>query len=217
MLRVPKEFLMLAMIFVLIASGCQRAPVIVKIGIVGPYEGRYRSIGYDVIYSARLAVREVNQAGGIGHYRLGLVALDDFGDPEMARQTARAMVVDPGVVAVIGHWLEETTKSASPLYEGAGLAFLPVPSKELEASDPAHLSPQFRADYAELTPFDEVAGPWAGPAYDAMQLVIASMTASWEDRGQIDRLGVSMAADKLMYSVSGSEIAWPDGGASDSK
>ncbi|HFC11696.1 MAG TPA: hypothetical protein ENJ56_02535, partial [Anaerolineae bacterium] len=37
---------------------------VVKIGLVAPFEGEQRVIGYDVIYATRLAVRQVNTAGG---------------------------------------------------------------------------------------------------------------------------------------------------------
>ena len=69
---------------VVVATGCQKTDPVVKIGLVAPFEGRYRPIGYDVIYSARLAVREINAAGGIDGHRVALVALDDGGDPQLA-------------------------------------------------------------------------------------------------------------------------------------
>ena len=101
----------------MVVSGCSIAPPVVKIGLVGPFTGRHRVIGYDVIYSARLAVREINESGGIGRYRVALVALDDFGDPELARENALTLSRDPAVVAVVGHWLPETTLAANPIYD----------------------------------------------------------------------------------------------------
>ena len=67
-------------------TGCQSVAPVAKVALVAPFEGAQRAVGYDVIYSARLAVREINEAGGIGGYRVSLVALDDGGDPELARQ-----------------------------------------------------------------------------------------------------------------------------------
>jgi hypothetical protein len=156
-------------------ASCATAPPVVKIGLVGPFEGRHRAVGYDVIYSARLAVREINAAGGIGGYRLALVALDDGGDPELAAQIAASLVLDEAVVAVIGHWLPETTAAAAPIYQAAGLHFIAGGQYPYELADPAHLSPAFREAYAAVTPFDETAGPYAGPAYAAMQAIFADM------------------------------------------
>ena len=95
----------------------------VKIGLVGPFEGRYRDTGYAVIYGARLAVREANQRG-VGGYGLELLSLDDSGEAGMAATQARKMATDPQVVAVVGHWLDETTLAAAPEYAREGLPLL---------------------------------------------------------------------------------------------
>jgi ABC-type branched-subunit amino acid transport system substrate-binding protein len=95
----------------------------VKIGLVGPFEGRYRDTGYEVIYAVRLAVREANQRGLAG-YGLELLGLDDSGDPQLAVTQAEKMATDPEVVGVVGHWLDETTLAAAPAYSAAGLPLL---------------------------------------------------------------------------------------------
>lgn len=96
----------------------------VKIGLVAPFEGRYRYVGYDVIYAVRLALREANEAGGVEGYYVELVAYDDGADPAMAAQQARKLDVDPDVVAALGHFREETTAAASSTYADAGLPLL---------------------------------------------------------------------------------------------
>ncbi len=101
-------------------------PAIIKIGLVAPFEGRYRYIGYDAIYAARLAVREINAAGGIEGYRLVLVSYDDRHDPALARTMARNLIVDPDVVAVVGHYRQATTVAAQPHYAEQSLPLLAV-------------------------------------------------------------------------------------------
>ncbi|MBN1811285.1 MAG: ABC transporter substrate-binding protein [Anaerolineae bacterium] len=93
----------------------------VKIGLVAPFEGRYRYVGYDVIYAARLAVREANAAGGVDGYGVELVAYDDGADPAMAVEQARKLVVDPEVVVAVGHFRAETTAAAADAYAEAGI------------------------------------------------------------------------------------------------
>ncbi len=93
----------------------------VKIGLVAPFEGRYRYVGYDVIYAVRLALQEANAAGGVGGYSVELVAYDDGADVEMAVEQARKLAVDPAVVAAIGHFREETTRAALSAYAEAGI------------------------------------------------------------------------------------------------
>jgi ABC-type branched-subunit amino acid transport system substrate-binding protein len=92
-----------------------------KIGLVAPFEGRYRYVGYDVIYAVRLALREANAAGGVGGYSVELVAYDDGGDPAMAFEQARKLAVDPQVVAAIGHFREATTAAALGGYAESGI------------------------------------------------------------------------------------------------
>src|SRR3972149_3971871 len=86
----------------------------IKIGLVAPFEGRYREIGEEVIYSARLAVREANANGGLGGYSVELMAFDDGGDPAQAEEQARKLATDPQVVGVIGNWLDSTTTADPP-------------------------------------------------------------------------------------------------------
>jgi ABC-type branched-subunit amino acid transport system substrate-binding protein len=190
---VPKIGLLLTLAIVIMAIGCSHSPPVAKIGLVGPFTGRHRDIGYDVIYSARLAVREINESGGIGPYRLALVALDDFGDPELARANALTLTRDPAVVAVIGHWLPETTQSATPIYNWAKVPFIDTGEQPFGYQDPAILPLAFSHNYAELTPFDEVAGPYAASGYDAVQLVKSAMEQIEDERGSITRTSLTVA------------------------
>ena len=109
----------------MLSTGCSPLVVrpTVKIGLVAPFEGRYRYIGYEVIYAARLAIREANAAGGVQGYSVELVAYDDGGDPAMAGEQARKLAVDPEVVAAVGHFRTDTTVTALESY---ALAEMPL-------------------------------------------------------------------------------------------
>ena len=93
----------------------------VKIGLVAPFEGRYRYVGYDAIYAVRLALREVNQRGGVSGYGVTLVAYDDRGEPAMAAEQVRKLAVDPDVLGALGHFRDPTTAAALSAYGQAGL------------------------------------------------------------------------------------------------
>ncbi len=173
--------------WVWLLSGCGSVDPVVKIGLAAPFEGRHREIGYDVIYSARMAVREINAAGGIGGYRVSLVAVDDGGDPETAAAVAASLVIDPAVVVVVGHWLPESNAAAAPLYESSGMAFIRGGEGRFQPSAAADLPAEFRQRYQEITPFDEEAGPLAGPAYDAFQLIWEAMATASADEGAVNR------------------------------
>ena len=108
---------------------------VIKIGLVAPFEGRYREIGEEIIYAVRLAVREANKAGGVDGYSVELMAFDDGGDPAQAEEQARKLGTDPQVVGVIGDWLEATTLTAAPVFASAGIPFLATTaSPDLEPS-----------------------------------------------------------------------------------
>jgi branched-chain amino acid transport system substrate-binding protein len=97
---------------------------LLKIGLVAPFEGRFRARGYAVLYAVKLAVRQWNEAGGAGGYRLELVALDDGGDPAVAVGQVRELAVDRDVLGVLGHFTEETTLAAAPEYAAQELPLL---------------------------------------------------------------------------------------------
>ncbi|MFN2270375.1 MAG: ABC transporter substrate-binding protein [Anaerolineae bacterium] len=148
------RLLLLASCFLLLAScafpGAVRPTV--KIGLVAPFEGRYRYVGYDVIYAVRLAVREVNAAGGVGGYSVELVAYDDGADAAhaeaMAVEQARKLAVDPEVVAVIGHFRPETTAAAADAYAEASIPLI----------SPGLIDPYADAAAGELLRYLEEAG-----------------------------------------------------------
>jgi ABC-type branched-subunit amino acid transport system substrate-binding protein len=185
---------------ILLLTACTSVEPVVKIALVGPFEGQGRAVGYDVIYSARLAVRQVNESGGIGGYRVSLVALDDGGDPELARQVAESLVIDPAVVAVVGHWEMETTETAVPIYTAAGLPIIATGAPPIGQYDAALLPADFIQAYEAVTPFEETAGPYAAAAYDAFQLLWQAMAVAAENNGEIDRTAVAHALNGLTYN-----------------
>lgn len=208
MWNVAAKFLGLSLLVIMLA-GCASVDPVVKIGLVAPFEGRHRAIGYDALYSARLAVREINTAGGVGGHRLALVALDDRGDAQLARDAAASLLVDPGVVAVVGHFLPETTAAARAVFDAGGLPLVAMGEPPFAATDPAQLPADFRDAYAAVTPFDETAGPYAGPTYDAVGLLAAALAVAEESSGTITRASVQEALGSLEYEGVTGEITWP--------
>jgi ABC-type branched-subunit amino acid transport system substrate-binding protein len=76
----------------------------VRIALLGPFEGRYREIGYNALYAVRLAL------AGSGQANIELLAVDDGGGaPASAADRARALQSDPRVLAVIALGYDATT------------------------------------------------------------------------------------------------------------
>lgn len=131
-----KRALAFAMSVVLAATpGCTPTPPRheVRIALVAPFEGRQRAVGYAVFPGLREAIRE--HAGAAA--RVSFVAYNDDGDADAAERAARAVVLDPDVVAVIGHFGAGTTRRAAQIYADAGLPFIAFSSAEGPAPAPA--------------------------------------------------------------------------------
>ncbi len=96
-------------------------PPMLKIGLVAPFEGLHRPLGYEALFGVKLALQERNQGEGLNGYRIELVALNDFDDPVEAEIQARALVADPDVMGVVGHLSSATTLTALPIYQEAQL------------------------------------------------------------------------------------------------
>lgn len=125
--RPSRVLICLCLALALLASGCTAVgstrPV-VKIGLVAPFEGLHRALGYEVLYAVKLAIRQYDAVGGQGGPLVELVALDDTQDPFHAAEQARELTLDPNVVGVVGHLSRATTVSALPEYHRAGVALV---------------------------------------------------------------------------------------------
>ncbi|GAB4480950.1 MAG: hypothetical protein Kow00124_28190 [Anaerolineae bacterium] len=150
-------------------TGCvAQVPQTVRIGLVAPFEGRWREMGYDIIPAARLAVREWAARVGPGGVAVELVAYDDQGDPTLAVEQARRLAADPAVRVVIGHWRDETTRAALPVYAERGLPLVTFSAAEIDHSPGVYnLAPAEAAlreaarRWAESQPEDwQIVDPW---------------------------------------------------------
>ena len=101
------------------------AAEVIKIGHVAPLTGGIAHLGKDNENGARMAVEEINAAGGLKvgdkTYKLDLVAEDDKADPKEGTLAAQK-IVDSGAVAVVGHLNSGTTIPASKIYADVNMA-----------------------------------------------------------------------------------------------
>ena len=129
----------------IILTGCTATRPTVKIGLVAPFEGAQRALGYEVLYAVKLALQERNDQGGVGGFGIELVALSDDGQPANAVRQAQALAVDPGVVGVLGPWQTATAQAAAPAFAQAGL---PVVAPAALPDETLRLSPGVYRLYA---------------------------------------------------------------------
>jgi hypothetical protein len=88
--------------FSVVLSACAiiRTEPLHKIALLAPFEGQARAIGYNALYAVRLGLTENNDTA------LNLLAIDDGGTVELARQRAQAIRQDDSVqiVFVLGEF-----------------------------------------------------------------------------------------------------------------
>jgi hypothetical protein len=162
----------------------------VKIGLSAPFEGRYRDVGYEALHAVRLAVRERNEAGGVGsRYYVELVALNDLNEPAEALQKAREMAVDEDIMGVLGGLSIETARAAAPEYERLGLAFLASPGEWSGGQAPWGGDPERTSRYLELSG-GAPPGPIAAWAYVQALFLLDALDAASLDTGRPTRPAV---------------------------
>ena len=152
-----------SLLALLLTAGTVTQPTI-KLGLVAPFEGQDRAVGYEVIWAVRLAVREANEQALVPGYGLELVALDDMGDERRAQEQADKLAADPQVVAVLGHWLQATTAAVSEGYATAGLPLLAAGGVEPDLA--AGRLPLWNADDCLLRSSQGCLEDWAGRQSD---------------------------------------------------
>lgn len=102
---VPRPYLMLFlmwMAYVLAACGTA-SPSVSYLALLAPFEGRYREVGYDLLYAARLGLADAEITN------LELLPVDDGGSVQDAVERARAMALNPDVRAVLVGGLAATS------------------------------------------------------------------------------------------------------------
>jgi ABC-type branched-subunit amino acid transport system substrate-binding protein len=162
----------------------------IKIGLIAPFEGLYRDVGYEALHAVRLAVRERNAEGGVGgRYLVEFVALNDFNEAEEAIVQARKMAVDADVMGVLGGWSEATARASASEFERLGLAFL-SPGAELSGTKAAFpVGTGWAVDYEALSG-GSPPGPIAIWAYSEAHRLIDALEAETLAEGTITRRGV---------------------------
>ena len=163
------------------ACSSSSAPIL-KIGLVAPFEGRYRELGYDVIHAIRLAINEFNSRDS-QEVSFALVAFDDGANPDLAKEQAHKIATDPDVVAVLGHWLPETTNAVSAIYSSEGIPFLATANEDTNSATIFKLGPSTEDLSRLLEIYQSVNGD--DREWTLCECGIESVTAVGKDGGRL--------------------------------
>ncbi|MGO1463345.1 MAG: branched-chain amino acid ABC transporter substrate-binding protein [Marinobacter sp.] len=127
----------------------------IKIGVAGPITGPVAQYGDMQFSGTRMAIKRINEAGGVMGEKLVAVEYDDVCDPKQAVTVANRLVND-GVRYVVGHLCSSSTQPASDIYEDEGILMI----------TPASTSPEVTERGYELVfrtiGLDSMQGPVAG-------------------------------------------------------
>lgn len=114
-------------------SGCSGGggvPETVRIGVGTTLSGTSGNRGTDILHGVKLAVEDLHRQG----YKVDgrtvkfeIVALDDKGTPEGAKQVAQKLI-DEGVAVAFGHLASDVTLAAVPVYQARGLPLVTTSS-----------------------------------------------------------------------------------------
>ena len=83
-------------------SGAAYAADAIKIGLTGPFTGGSSSMGVSMRDGAKLAIEEINKAGGVLGRQLQVVERDDEAKNEVGVQVAQELINKEQVVATLG-------------------------------------------------------------------------------------------------------------------
>ena len=111
---------LLAGALALVGGGAQAE---VKIGFASPLSGDYAVSGGRNRTAVEVAVRNINDSGGVLGEPVALVAVDDACGLERAVEAARQLVA-AGVVMVVGHMCSHSSLLAAGVYETADVLMI---------------------------------------------------------------------------------------------
>jgi branched-chain amino acid transport system substrate-binding protein len=104
-------------------AGAAAARGDILIGHPDPLSGPYAWLGEQLTQGARMAVEDINAAGGLLGEPLALITVDEQADPEQAVLAARKLVSE-GVVFVGGPNASESAIAVAPIFEQAQIVMI---------------------------------------------------------------------------------------------
>ncbi len=117
--------LVILSLVVVLAGGCaQGKPKSYKIGIFSPTTGFAAADGTSALHGAELAVKYINDHGGVKGVPLELVHYDDAAKPDQAVNVAHKLIEQDKVIAAVSGSYSGATRAASPVFQEAGIPMI---------------------------------------------------------------------------------------------
>lgn len=118
-------------------AGLAIASDTIKIALVGPVSGQVAQYGDMQFAGAKMAIEQINKAGGVRGKKLEGVVYDDACDPKQAVAVANKVVND-GIKFVVGHVCSSSTQPASDIYEDERVLMITAASTNPDITKRGH-------------------------------------------------------------------------------
>ncbi|MFT5781805.1 MAG: branched-chain amino acid transport system substrate-binding protein [Pseudomonas sp.] len=106
----------------------------IKIALAGPVTGSVAQYGEMQFVGAKMAIEQINKAGGVNGAMLEGVVYDDACDPKQAVAVANKVINDE-IKFVVGHLCSSSTQPASDIYEDEGIIMVTPASTSPEITN----------------------------------------------------------------------------------
>jgi len=108
---------------VMFSASCFAAEKIL-FAVVGPMTGDSAALGVQQVDAVRLAVKEINESGGVNGKELEFIVGDDMNNPNQAVMVAEKFSVNKDLLFVLGHIASGCSISALPVWNKVGLPLI---------------------------------------------------------------------------------------------
>jgi hypothetical protein len=103
----------------------------IKLGVIVPTSGGAASVGLPIVDGIKLAVQEINAAGGVNGSKIEIVVRDEQLKPDVATAAAKELITKEGVKAIIGAATSATSLAVSEVAKAEKIiAFTPTAKTE---------------------------------------------------------------------------------------
>jgi len=124
-------------LYALVVGGCQDSARNSNEIVIGHYAsttGNEATFGQSTDNGIKLAVDEINEAGGIRGKKLRLITYDDKGDAREAGTAVTRLTTRDGVVAVLGEVASSLSLAGAPVCQQAGIPMISPSSTNVKVT-----------------------------------------------------------------------------------
>ena len=115
------------LLLAIMTAGCKQSENTsneILIGHFGSMTGSEATFGQSTDNGIKLAVDEINEAGGIKGKQIRLITYDDKGDAREVGTAVTRLTTNDGVVAVLGEVASKLSLAGAPVCQDAGISII---------------------------------------------------------------------------------------------